>query len=270
MTCTYTTTLGVYLLGSLEPEDRSTFESHLSGCDHCRAELVRLAPLPGLLNQITLADFDIPTGEFPIPVFDPPAEDAELPVPPAESPDPVAESPDPVVESPDPVVELPAPVVVAGEPDPSRADTPDPPTPPRRYWRVAAAAAVVIVLTVGAVVGYQALQSKPGTQVSWVTWSATNPGTGARADVRMAQRVWGTEIQVKMVNVPPGRECKLIVSARTGYRDTISYKEVAGWWGTGHESDLEIPASTSIELGAIDRLQFTDSDNVVLVDMYAP
>ena len=35
MTCTHTSTLGVYLLGALEPEDRSTFEAHLSGCDVC-------------------------------------------------------------------------------------------------------------------------------------------------------------------------------------------------------------------------------------------
>ncbi|MCA1656076.1 MAG: zf-HC2 domain-containing protein, partial [Pseudonocardiaceae bacterium] len=57
MTCQHIVTLGVYLLGALDPAERSEFESHLSVCDICRGELVRLAPLPGLLNQITPDDF---------------------------------------------------------------------------------------------------------------------------------------------------------------------------------------------------------------------
>ncbi|MFL6118633.1 anti-sigma factor family protein, partial [Actinophytocola sp.] len=57
MTCQHTMTLGVYLLGALDPAERSAFESHLPYCEICRGELVRLAPLPGLLNQITPGDF---------------------------------------------------------------------------------------------------------------------------------------------------------------------------------------------------------------------
>lgn len=42
--------VGAYLLGALEPAERSELEGHLAGCEPCRAEVVALAPLPGLLR----------------------------------------------------------------------------------------------------------------------------------------------------------------------------------------------------------------------------
>jgi hypothetical protein len=58
--CIHTVSLGAYLLGSLEPGERSSFERHLGDCRICRDELVRLAPLPGLLGQVDLADLQQP------------------------------------------------------------------------------------------------------------------------------------------------------------------------------------------------------------------
>jgi hypothetical protein len=55
--CIQTVSLGAYVLGALEPAERAAFEAHLAGCPACQAELVRLAPLPGLLHQITPEDF---------------------------------------------------------------------------------------------------------------------------------------------------------------------------------------------------------------------
>jgi anti-sigma-K factor RskA len=43
-----------YVLGSLDPEERADFEIHLVGCEECRAEVVSLAPLPGLLSRVEL------------------------------------------------------------------------------------------------------------------------------------------------------------------------------------------------------------------------
>lgn len=55
--CIQTVSLGAFVLGALEPAERAAFESHLAGCPTCQAELVRLAPLPGLLHQIAPEDF---------------------------------------------------------------------------------------------------------------------------------------------------------------------------------------------------------------------
>jgi hypothetical protein len=245
MTCTHTSTLGVYLLGALEPEDRSTFEAHLSGCDVCRSELVRLAPLPGLLNQITLADFEDATRTAQV--------EAQLLAP--------------VAELPPPVAELPEPLVIEAQPEP---DTPAAPRPGRRYWQIAAAAALVILLTVGGIVGYQALTGLEAEHQT-VTWSATNPATGAHADVELSHRSWGTQLKVWMSNIPTGRNCKLVVRAKSGYRNMAEYKETAGWWGTdAYDPHEEIPTATSIDMADIYTLQFVDNNDEVLVDLHRP
>lgn len=50
--------LGAYILGALEGTDREAFEAHLTTCDRCRAELVELAPVPGLLARVDVAELD--------------------------------------------------------------------------------------------------------------------------------------------------------------------------------------------------------------------
>jgi hypothetical protein len=58
--------LGVLVLGVIDPEERPALEAHLAGCERCAAELAELAVLPGLLHRL-----------------DPVAAAAGLPVPPA-------------------------------------------------------------------------------------------------------------------------------------------------------------------------------------------
>ncbi|WP_345044338.1 zf-HC2 domain-containing protein [Streptomyces sannanensis] len=43
--------LGAYVLGGLSETDRRFVDSHLPGCDDCRQELTRSAPVPGLLRR---------------------------------------------------------------------------------------------------------------------------------------------------------------------------------------------------------------------------
>ena len=40
--------LGVYVLGAIDPAERSMVDAHLSTCPECREELAGLAGLPGL------------------------------------------------------------------------------------------------------------------------------------------------------------------------------------------------------------------------------
>jgi hypothetical protein len=52
MTCPMTVHLGVYALGAADESERLLMDAHLPGCPWCRAELARLAPLPGLLDRV--------------------------------------------------------------------------------------------------------------------------------------------------------------------------------------------------------------------------
>ena len=52
MTCQTAVSLGVYVLGAADTFERLRVEAHLPGCAACRAELARLAPLPGLLARV--------------------------------------------------------------------------------------------------------------------------------------------------------------------------------------------------------------------------
>jgi anti-sigma factor RsiW len=57
MTCKdMTLSLGVYVLGALDPAERAEVDAHLADCALCRAELAELAGLPGLLEQVSLED----------------------------------------------------------------------------------------------------------------------------------------------------------------------------------------------------------------------
>lgn len=227
MNCPHTVALGGYLLGALEPADRSTFESHLHGCDVCRTELVRLSPLPGLLHQISLEDFE------------------DMPEP---NPAPSSAVNEP---TPAPVTEVEQPVVL----DATRA--PDPrPDPRRRYWLVAAAAALVLVLTVGGILGYRAMQEPAQQVAAGETWSATDPATGVHGNVELVEQAWGTQFNIRLAGIEPNKPCWLVVRGRDGTKQT------AGWWKTGHDEVEGIPGSTAYAVDEIYKLEvLAEPDN---------
>src|SRR5882672_9301444 len=48
--------LGVYVLGAIDPAERSVVDVHLSTCPECREELAGLAGLPALLRRIPVGE----------------------------------------------------------------------------------------------------------------------------------------------------------------------------------------------------------------------
>ncbi len=52
----YRELLGVYVVGAIEPHERSLLDAHLNQCYSCREELAGLAVLPALLHRIPVAE----------------------------------------------------------------------------------------------------------------------------------------------------------------------------------------------------------------------
>jgi anti-sigma factor RsiW len=50
--------LGAYVLGALDPADRSRVDAHLASCPDCRDELASFAALPGLLGRVSRAEVE--------------------------------------------------------------------------------------------------------------------------------------------------------------------------------------------------------------------
>ena len=74
--------LGVYVLGALDPAEQAAVDAHLAGCAECRAELVGLDGLPALLGMVSAED----AAEL---------AERESGIPPALSADPDRSAPDP-------------------------------------------------------------------------------------------------------------------------------------------------------------------------------
>ncbi|WP_207400943.1 anti-sigma factor family protein, partial [Actinomadura roseirufa] len=57
--------LGVYVLGAIDPAERSRLEAHLEGCSACRDELAGMAGLPALLGRVDEAQLSQVAGPPP-------------------------------------------------------------------------------------------------------------------------------------------------------------------------------------------------------------
>jgi hypothetical protein len=257
MTCRQNVSLGAYLLGALDPAERSAFEEHLDTCPDCRAELLRLAPLPGLLQRLTPEDYAaIEIGD--VPDWPPPPLLADL-LPPV----PIASLP---AEIPVAVPEIRVAQLPGSEDEPPVV----PPQAPARpsWWRrqglALAAVAAVVLLAIGGIVMFQP-GSTTETAITPVTWTAVDPATGVSGRVELISRGWGTEVKVSMKDVPEGRRiCHLVVYGRDGSQ------EVAGKWTSGYYREVKsIPGSSSIRLNDIDRVEVVAAGGV-LVGMHSP
>ncbi|WP_033437607.1 zf-HC2 domain-containing protein [Saccharothrix sp. NRRL B-16314] len=213
MSCAQTVALGAYLLGSLDPAERSSFERHVRGCSTCRREMVRLAPLPGLLSQVQLSDLELP--------FEDPGLEPDL-----------------------------WPLPVAAEPEP--------PAPRKRRLSLLVGAAVLAVLVTLAAVLVPRLTGDDGPAT--VTWHATDGTSGVVASADLVGKSWGTELWMKIENMPEGVRCMLVVHDRAGRT------EIGGWWSTDHAPDERIPGSTSFPVDRIERLDLV-VDKQVLVSV---
>ncbi|MEO6087754.1 MAG: zf-HC2 domain-containing protein [Umezawaea sp.] len=232
MSCFQVTSLGAYLLGALDPAERSVFERHLNTCQVCREELIRLAPLPGLLGQVTLADLEQP--------FD---------------------DPDPYDNQP-----LPPLAVVRPEPEPAPVKS------RRPLVLLGAGLVLVLLVVAGVLlprlIGGDAVRAAdPPAATSTAppppTWSAMDNKTGVAASAAMVSHGWGTELRLVLKDVKPGLRCLVMLYSKDGTR------EIGGWWGTGGTEGEVIPGSSSFTVEGIDHMEVV-ADQQVLVTLRPP
>jgi anti-sigma factor RsiW len=174
--------LGVYVVGALDPAERMLVDLHLAGCRECREELAGLAGLPALLGRVPARDAERVILES--------AELRDLEEPPAELLARLLKE-------------------VAARRSTGR-------------WRgiLAAAAAVVFAIASG-VAGAHFLipgSHSPAPNVAMETVSASNPVTGAAATVSYRSVSWGTAIDVKVTGIPAGTSCTMWVVKADGTR----------------------------------------------------
>ncbi|GAA2662668.1 MULTISPECIES: anti-sigma factor [Actinosynnema] len=268
MTCFRSTDLGVYLLGSLDPVERGAFERHLGACPPCRRELLRLAPLPGLLGQVTLLDLEQPFADP-----EPSPELAPLPELPPQPPPPVPRSARISARTTLPLASPLPPVDgwLVGARAKRRTAGPAPGGPGRRSaarWPLlVCATALFAVLLVGALLLTPGLLTRddqagpvPVASSTAVTWAGTDAGTGVAARAELVGRDWGTELLLTLDGAPDGARCRLVVHGTSGRTET------AGWWGSGPTRRERVPGATSFALADVERVDVV-ADMRVLVSV---
>ncbi|WP_067459616.1 zf-HC2 domain-containing protein [Actinomadura macra] len=190
------TSLGVYVLGAIEPGERSRLEAHLEGCPSCRDELAGLAALPALLGRVDEAQLSEVAGPPPELLDGLLARAAER---------------------------------RRGWLGPLRR----PAGGRGRAWAPLAAAACLL-LVVGMLFGGLLFSSdgsdratpSPATSSPAPTGTAEritaeNPRNDIKGFVILRNKKWGTEVELHLSGVPKGSRCRLLVIARNGQRDAL-------------------------------------------------
>ena len=222
------TSLGVYVLGAIDPAERGLVDAHLATCRDCRDELAGLAGLPALLARVN-----------PDEISRIRADDAGRPM-----------------ASDDPPEELLG--TVLGLADARRR---------RNRWRYLSAAAAVAAIAGGLFAGLSSATSTTITKTdvvtagpgTWETVTATNAATGVASTVAYSKELWGNAFQVLVHDIPVGTTCQLWVVHPDG-----TETEVAAWTTARDEGKVWYAGSMASTAGAIGKFQITAGNKVLL------
>jgi hypothetical protein len=215
--------LGVYVLGAIDPAERAQVDAHLAGCRDCRDELAGLAGLPALLSRVGAEEaFALAEGDGP------PAGAATV----AGGRGAYADD--------EPPRELLASVI-------------DLTTARRRRRRVREAligVAAALIIAAGVVGGLRLGSSPaPATTASaqfpgpaggpWLT--ASGQSQGMTATVQYRQMGWGLQLAAKVTGIPVGTRCQMWVLGPNGTRTMA-----ASWVVDNNEGKVWYPASAAV------------------------
>jgi len=213
--------LGVYVLGAIDPAERAQVDSHLAGCRDCRDELAGLAGIPALLSRVG-------------------AEEAFA-----------------LAESDGPPATLAAVGQGAAEPPRELLATVIDLTSARRRrrrWRdVSIGVAAALVIAAGVFGGLRLGSSPPQASEAsaqfpgpaagpWQTVSGQSQGM--TATVMYRPMGWGTQLAAKVSGIPVGTKCQMWAIGAGGTRTLV------GSWDTDNrEGTVWYPASAAVPAG---------------------
>jgi hypothetical protein len=212
--------LGVYVLGAIEPAERALVDAHLATCRDCRDELAGLAGLPALLARVSVEE------AMALAATDGPFPGA------------MGETPEPPRELLGTVLDLTA----------ARRR--------RRRWRDASLAVAAAVIVAAGVFGGLQLgssgQAQPsvavGTQHDLYVGVQNGPMetvTGKSGDmaatVAYSQMGWGTQLDAQVSGIPIGTNCQLWVIGSNGSRVLA-----ANWKTDSAEGTVWYPGSAGV------------------------
>jgi hypothetical protein len=215
--------LGVYVLGAIDPAERALVDANLPTCRDCRDELAGLAGLPALLARVSTEE------AIALAMTDGPAV--------------------PLEEISEPPRELLATVL-----DLTAARR------RRRRWREAGLG-IAAALIIGAGV-FGGLQVGAGSAPPSVAYAAGNPngawdiaqgqsGT-TTATISYRSMGWGTQLETKVAGIPVGTNCQLYVINSTGQRVLVG-----GWVTDNDEGNVWYPGSAAVPSGDVTGFQLT-------------
>jgi predicted anti-sigma-YlaC factor YlaD len=220
--------LGVYVLGAIDPAERGLVDTHLLTCRECRDELAGLAGLPALLARVN------------------PDEISRI----------GANDTVHAAASDDPPEELLGTVLGLAE---ARRR--------RNRWRYLSAAAAVAAIAGGLFAGLSSATSTTKTVAigftngtsPWDVADGTNAATGVTGTVAYAHQLWGESFQVLVDHIPTGTTCQMWVVHPDGTRTMV-----AAWTTASDEGKVWYAGSMPSSAGSIGTFQITAGNQVLL------
>jgi hypothetical protein len=219
--------LGVYVLGAIDPAERALVDAHLVTCRDCRDELAGLAGLPALLARVNPDEISRIC-----------ADDTVRTVPDDRPPGELIGT----------VLDLAA----------ARRR--------RTRWRFAATAAAVVAIAGGLFGGLSSITTTrtipiPTTPAGthWDTVETTSSVTWASASVAYSHEMWGDAFEVLVDHIPVGTTCQLMVVHPDGTRT-----QVAEWTTASDEGQVWYSGSMASTAKPISSFQITADKKVLL------
>jgi Putative zinc-finger len=226
--------LGVLVLGALEPAERPAIEAHLAACPRCSAILAELAPLPGLMHRLDPFERDAaaePRSQRSASQQSASQRSALQRSALQRSASQRSSPPQPLPLVP---LELRERLVLAARKERTR----------RRRWVAGIAAAAVFVALSLAAAASGGLWSDRQATVA----SATDARTSVRAEVRLMPDATGSALALSLTGVTPAEHCKLVAIDAQGRRD------VAAAWVATYDGRATVTGHTSFRPDQITRL----------------